>query len=147
MSPRAAWRFERLGFTAYDYVAGKADWMAAGLPTVRRDNSERRALDVADREPAVCGPTDPVSAVTAAVASKGSVLVVQDRVLFGRVRAKQLADARPDTPVEQIMESGPSTVRADEALDALLERMAAQKVNDAIVTTPEGRVLGVVRAD
>ncbi len=29
MSPRAAWRLESLGF---DYVAGKADWMASGLP-------------------------------------------------------------------------------------------------------------------
>ena len=30
MSPRAEWR---LGFTkAYDYVTGKTDWFAAGLP-------------------------------------------------------------------------------------------------------------------
>ncbi len=33
MSPRAAWRFESLGGTrVYDYVAGKVDWFAAGLP-------------------------------------------------------------------------------------------------------------------
>ena len=33
MSPRAAWRLESLGFgDVYDYVAGKVDWMAAGLP-------------------------------------------------------------------------------------------------------------------
>ena len=37
MSPRAAWRLESLGFArVYDYVAGKADWMAAGLPTERK---------------------------------------------------------------------------------------------------------------
>src|SRR5712691_518454 len=36
MSPRAAWRLERLGFTpVYDYALGKVDWMAAGLPSVR----------------------------------------------------------------------------------------------------------------
>ena len=33
MSPRAAWRLESFGFEqVYDYVAGKADWGAAGLP-------------------------------------------------------------------------------------------------------------------
>src|SRR6266511_4403171 len=33
MSPRAAWRLESMGFAeVYDYVAGKADWGAAGLP-------------------------------------------------------------------------------------------------------------------
>ena len=32
MSPRAAARLETLGFTkVYDYVNGKADWLAAGL--------------------------------------------------------------------------------------------------------------------
>ena len=33
MSPRAAWRLEATGFgPVYDYVAGKADWLAADLP-------------------------------------------------------------------------------------------------------------------
>lgn len=33
MSPRAAWRLEGLGFSpVYDYVPGKVDWFAAGLP-------------------------------------------------------------------------------------------------------------------
>ena len=33
MSPRAAWRLKAAGFgPVYDYAAGKADWLAAGLP-------------------------------------------------------------------------------------------------------------------
>ena len=33
MSPRAAWRLEAAGFgPVYDYVGGKADWLAADLP-------------------------------------------------------------------------------------------------------------------
>src|SRR6516162_4380923 len=33
MSPRAAWWLEAAGFSpVYDYVAGKADWLAADLP-------------------------------------------------------------------------------------------------------------------
>jgi rhodanese-related sulfurtransferase len=35
MSLRAAWRLEDLGFEkVYDYVPGKADWFANGLPKV-----------------------------------------------------------------------------------------------------------------
>lgn len=43
----------------YDYTAGKVDWMAAGLPTVRADRSERRALELVDRHPATCAPDTP----------------------------------------------------------------------------------------
>lgn len=145
MSPRAAWRLERLGFTAYDYVAGKVDWMAAGLPTVRSDISLRRAIEVVDPNPATCSPSDPVGAVAPIVASQGSVLVVLQGVLLGRVRSKQLSDVHPDKPVEEVMEPGPATVRADEPLDALLERLAARNVHEIVVTTPDGHLLGIVR--
>jgi CBS domain-containing protein len=43
------------------------------------------------------------------------------------------------------MEPGPTTVRAHEPLEALLERMARRGVDDMIVTTPEGELLGIVR--
>ena len=46
MSPRAAWRLERLGFTeVYDYAAGKVDWMAAGLPTEGNGTHPPRVLE------------------------------------------------------------------------------------------------------
>ncbi len=145
MSPRAAWRLERFGFTAYDYVGGKVDWMAAGLPTVRADVSERRALDVVDPGPATCAPSDPVGDVASMVAVQRSVLVVQQGVVLGRVRSKELAGVHSATPIEEVMEPGPATVRANEPLDALLERMAARNVHEMVVTTPDGHLLGVVR--
>ena len=147
MSPRAAWRRDRFGFTAYDYVAGKVDWMAAGLPTVRADRSERRALDVVDPNPATCAPGDPVGDVAPMVALHSSVLVVQQGVLLGRLRSQQLAGVGPATPVVEVMEPGPATVRANEPLHALLERMAARNVHEIVVTTPDGHVLGVVRTE
>jgi len=71
MSPRAAWRLERLGYgPLYDYAAGKVDWMAAGLPNIRADASERRALDGADREPPTCRPDELVSDLAAALARR-----------------------------------------------------------------------------
>src|SRR4051794_40740978 len=81
MSPRAAWRLERLGFTdVHDYAAGKVDWMAAELPTVRADMTQRRALDIADRDPLTCAPDTQlrVAAQHAAEARQRSVVVLND---------------------------------------------------------------------
>ena len=143
MSPRAAWRLERLGFSpVYDYVAGKVDWMAAGLPTVRAHRRERRALDVADREPPTCTPDTPVRELPAGRA----VVVVNDTgIVLGRVSRDP--DERSGPTADDVMAPGPMTVRAHEPLDPLLERMAARAVDEMIVTTPEGRLLGVVRRD
>lgn len=138
MSPRAAWRLERLGFETFDYVSGKVDWLAAGLPTVRTEPAPRRALDAADRAPATCSPATPMARL-----GPGPVIVVnQQGIVLGRVRPR---DHRPDAPAEDVMEPGPATVRAHEPLDELLERMRRRGVPDVVVTTPEGRLLGVVR--
>jgi CBS domain-containing protein len=138
MSPRAAWRLERLGFEVYDYAAGKVDWLAAGLPSTRAELGPRRALDAATRDPTTCAPDAPAATMLA-----GSVLVVNENgVVLGRVRAD---GHRPtDQPAEAIMEPGPATVRAHEPLDELLARMARRHVDEIVVTTPEGRLLGVV---
>jgi CBS domain-containing protein len=144
MSPRAAWRLERLGYgPVYDYAAGKADWMGAGLATVRADPSERRALDDADRDPPACAPDDLVHHAVARAQGATLVVVNEQRIVLGRLRVST-APAVGETRVEQVMESGPMTVRAHEPLIPLLERMARRHVGEVIVTTPEGELLGVV---
>jgi CBS domain-containing protein len=45
----------------------------------------------------------------------------------------------------ELMDPGPVTVRAHEPYGPLLERMARRHVDEIIVTTPEGELLGVVR--
>lgn len=138
MSPRAAWRLERLGFApVYDYVAGKVDWMAAGLATVRANTQERRAIDVVVDAP-TCDPATPA----ADLPGDQDVAVINDeRIVLGRVRA----GARGGAVAEDVMEPGPTTVRANEALESLIERMERRNVAEMLVTTPEGRLLGVVR--
>jgi len=141
VSPRAAWRLKRLGFTdVYDYTAGKVDWMAAGLPTVRADRSERRALELVDRHPATCAPDTPLHDLP----DGQSVIVVnEEEIVLGRVDRDQIGG--PDRTAEEAMHPGPTTVRADEPLDPLLERMRKANVTEMIVSTPEGRLLGVIR--
>src|SRR6266508_5426702 len=138
MSPRAAWRLERFGFEVYHYAAGKVDWLAAGLPTVQAQPLPRRALEQADRDPPTCTPDTPVGELDAR-----SVLVINEqRVLLGRVRP---GDHAPTARAEDVMEPGPTTVRANEPLDPLVDRMQQRKVEEIVVTTPEGRLLGVLR--
>lgn len=145
MSPRAAWRLEHLGYgPVYDYAAGKVDWMAAGLPTVRADASQRRALDGADRDQPTCDPDQLVSDVAGSPRGTTFVVINQRRIVLGRYRAGA-ASAEGAVRVADVMEPGPTTVRAHEPLDALLERMAGRGVEDMIVTTPEGELLGIVR--
>ncbi len=142
MSPRAACRLEVLGFSSvYDYVLGKADWLGAGLPTVRADLSEQRAIDVADREPLTCTPDTPVRDLPA---GRSIVVVATDGTVIGRVPGGQnREDARL---AAEVLQPGPTTVRAHEPLRPLLERMARARVTEMLVTTPEGRLIGVVHA-
>jgi CBS domain-containing protein len=145
MSPRAAWRLEGLGYgPVYDYAAGKVDWMAAGLPTIRADLSERRALDGADRDPPTCHPDEQVSGVADHHPGRNVVVVNERGVVLGRYRAGGMADDA-SRRIAEVMEPGPTTVRAHEPLAPLLERMARRGVHEMLVTTSEGELLGIVR--
>ena len=64
-----------------------------------------------------------------------------DGTLLRRVPASAL-DRDGDRRVAEIMELDPSTVRPHTAADQLADRLAEQDVRWAIVTTPEGRLLG-----
>lgn len=123
----------------FDYTLGKADWMAAGLPTVRANGTAPRALDVADRHPLTCAPDDPIGALP-----PGQLVVVTgpDAIVLGRIGLDRSGD--PRRRAEDVMRPGPTTVRADEPLDPLLERMRRADVAEMIVTSPEGSLLGLV---
>src|SRR5260370_7412693 len=81
MSPRAAWRLESLGFReVYDYVDGKNDWMAAGLPTEGTNAQHPRAGDIARKDVPTCALTEKLGDVKARVRAQGwdAVVVVND---------------------------------------------------------------------
>jgi NADPH:quinone reductase-like Zn-dependent oxidoreductase len=72
--------------------------------------------------------------------------LAQDGTLLGRLR-KAALDGDPDAAAQLVMEAGPSTVRADTKLEKLAERMRNHNLQAMVVTTPGGRLLGVVRRD
>ena len=146
MSPRAACRLETLGFfDVYDYAAGKVDWRAHNL-AAEGDDAEPPTAGRAARDDAVrCALEDRVGEVRARIADSpyGFALVVAPgSVLLGRLRGSAL-DCNPALPVEEVMEAGPSTVRPHTAASDLAKRLADRNLRWALVTDPEGRLLGV----
>jgi CBS domain-containing protein len=150
MSPRAACRLDTLGFEhVYDYVTGKLDWLARGLPREGEKADEPRAVDFAGQDVVTCALHDPVGEVRERVGASpyGFALVVSaDGVLLGRLR-KAALERDPRASAETVMEPGPSTVRADTVPARLRERLERSNLRTAVVTDPDGRLLGVVRRD
>jgi CBS domain-containing protein len=146
MSPRAACRLETLGFAeAYDYVPGKVDWRAHNLPVAGEQADVPTAGRVARDDVVTCALEDRVGEVRERIERSpyGFALVTTPGgVLLGRLRGSAL-DCDPNLSAEDVMESGPSTVRPDKEAGALAKRLAEQNLRFAIVTNPEGRLVGV----
>ncbi len=147
MSARAAWRLESLGFArVYRFVAGKANWLAFGLPSEGKDAGAPRAADVVRRDVPTCRLTDRLDAARERALTHGwdECLVLNDeRIVLGRLRFARI-EAPPETAVEQIMEPGPTTIRPDEPLSKLARRLEEKQVDRIVVATPDGRLVGVV---
>ena len=147
MSPRAAWRLESLGFTkVFDYVAGKADWLASGLPVEGKLSNYLRAGSVARADVPTCRLTDRIAdALERVQASDHCVCVVtnDEGVLLGRLGERALL-TNPEALVEEVMESGPTTTRPDDPLEVITERLQGRQVDSILVTTSDGRLVGIL---
>lgn len=148
MSPRAAWRLEALGFSeVYDYVAGKVEWLAFGLPREGTTTAEPTAGDVAQRDVPTAGLDDRLDDVRERVGAAGwdtCVVVNEQRVVLGRIGRSALRGSG-DTSASAVMTEGPSTIRPNTLLSVELERMTARNLTSVVVTTPDGRLFGALR--
>lgn len=148
MSPRAAWRLASLGYTiVFDYVAGKADWLAHALPW---DGTARLIAPHVDPHVPTCQPDETLRVVHARIERSHldlAVVVNDAGIVLGRLDATHVSDGDPDASAGQTMAEGPTTVRPSEELDALTTRMRKASVNSIIVTLPDGRLHGVFHND
>jgi CBS domain-containing protein len=149
MSPRAAWQLEALGFKdVYDFVSGKAEWISRGLPVEGTGPHYPLAGEAARRDIVYeCRLGSRVGSLRAAVGESGQsyCVVLNDQdILIGRLRKRHLQSGDEKT-VENVMEIGPTTVRATESAAALLKRMDARSVPAVLVTTAKGRFIGIAR--
>ncbi len=63
-------------------------------------------------------------------------------VVLGRLPLSK-CDCDPRLPAEDVMEPGPSTVRPHKTVATIAEQLAQKDLRWAIVTTPEGGLIGV----
>jgi rhodanese-related sulfurtransferase/CBS domain-containing protein len=149
LSPRAAARLETLSFReVYDYVAGKADWLAAGLPSEGTQANSPRAGDVA-REVPTCRPDETVAEASDRARAAGSaecIVTNNEGVVLGRLRSRALG-GDPHASVESVAEPGPSTIRPDVSLDEIVKRLRENDLGRALVTTGDGILVGVLHLD
>jgi Mg/Co/Ni transporter MgtE len=130
----------------YDYVAGKQDWLARALPTEGEKADVPIAGDVAREDAVTCQLEERVGAVRERVDKSPhsfALVVSKTGVLLGRLGATALA-ADPNATAEDAMEAGPSTVRPGEELAPLIERLRKRDLRYALVTMPDGALVGVL---
>jgi rhodanese-related sulfurtransferase len=148
MSPRAAAWLEQLGFDAYDYAVGKVDWMAHGLPMEGSEAAAPTALSFVREDVGTCGLDDDVAEVGRRIESSpyGFALVLAHGVVLGRIRRSRLADAPQAASARSVMEVGPSTTRPHTTPEELARKLRDADAETGIATSPEGVLIGVVRA-
>jgi Mg/Co/Ni transporter MgtE len=139
-----------LGFTeVYDYVDGKLDWLAAGLPTEGTSAERPRAGDVARKDVPTCNLQEPLNEVRERVRAAGwdtCVVVNDERVVFGLLRGGEL-DADRDGPVEQVMRPGPSTFRPHVPIEEMAQFMRQHDLPSSPITTSGGRLVGLLERE
>ena len=106
-----------------------------------------RAAEAMERSVPTCGRTEAVADVLARTGRDGMCVVLNEgRVVLGRLRLDRL-EASDRRPAEAAMEPGPATIRADADLSETRERMQRRGAASLLVTTPDGVLLGLLRAD
>src|SRR5262249_53336058 len=144
MSPGAAWRLEAAGFDpVYDYVAGKADWLAADLPF---EGTAQLAGTITRRGVATVAEGTPVAEAQSLLEDQGfgPVLVLnQAGGVMGAAYRDKLGAAVGEAAVGSVMRLGVSTVRPSEDAAALAHRMGQRQVTRVVVTRSDGTLVGL----
>ncbi len=71
------------------------------------------------------------------------VVTNDEGVVLGRLGERALL-TDPEGLVEQVMESGPTTTRPDDPLEAITERLRGRGVDSILVATSDGRFVGIL---
>lgn len=130
----------------YDYVPGKADWFASGLPREGRLASVATIGEAARRDVPTCAPAEKVGAVRERVHKAGwdrCAVVNKERVVLGLLRDRELS-SDPKSPVEEAMRNGPATFRSNEPVGKMAKRMQDRGATAVLVTAPDGKLVGLL---
>ena len=68
------------------------------------------------------------------------------RIVEGRLRGQALEES-PEATAEEAMEIGPTTIRPNESLEPLVERMHKRGVRTIVVSDLKGRLVGILHRE
>ena len=143
-------RLETLGFEhVYDYVAGKKDWGSFGLPREGRQAEEPSAGELARRDVPTARLGERLQDVRRRALGEGwdtCIVVADTGVVLGRLGRRALR-SEDEVAVEDAMTSGPSTERPSIGASAAAELMRRDSLRTLLITTPDGRLVGVLRRE
>lgn len=135
-----------MGFEdVYEYHGGKLDWIAHEGPIEGEQASEPKLGDFASRDVVTCGLDDRVGEVGARIERSPfpfGLVTSPGGVILGRLRSSML-DCDPALRAEEVMEAGPKTYRPHKSAAGIAADLAKRELRWAIVTTPEGELIGV----
>ena len=130
----------------YDYVAGKADWLAADLPF---EGTAQLAGMFTRRGVGTAAEGTPAAEALGLLEGQGfgPVLVLnQAGVVMGAAYRDGLVAAPGEAAVGTVMRFGVSTVRPSEDAAALAQRMGHRRVTRVVVTRSDGTLVGLLFA-
>jgi CBS domain-containing protein len=138
-----------LGFEIVcDYVAGKQDWLAFGLPVEGHLSHAGTVSQIAQQDVPVCDPSEAIGAVQERARGgdwESCVVVNTERVVLGLLRKNLWESTGSDIPVEQVMDPAPSTFRPHVTQQEMASYMQKNNMETALITTPDGKLLGLLR--
>jgi CBS domain-containing protein len=129
----------------YEYTAGKVDWLAHNLEVEGERANAPTVGRIMRHDVVRCAPTDRVADVLESIKRSPypfAVVTSAEGCVLGRVPASAL-DPSSEEPVWDVAEPGPKTFRPHHSVETVTGHLTEKNLRWAIVTTPEGRLLGV----
>lgn len=134
-----------MGFReVFDDAPGKVDWQAYGLP-VESDDEIPLVKDRLERLIPVCRLADSASVAKRAMQEIGANLcpIVNDAGIVLGLVGKDVWHAPDATPVEEIMEPAPTTIRPSVSIEEAAKMLDSYEIDSVLVTRSDGKLLGV----
>ncbi len=134
-----------MGFTnVYDFVPGKAAWLAMGWGREGTKAAKPNVGELARTDVAVCRLGQTVAEARAARDESPydfCLLTNEEGIFMGRLRGDALAGDASEL-VDKAMEGGSTTTRPSESTEALVGRMTKRGVKSIVVSDLKGRLIG-----
>ncbi len=127
--------------------AGKNGWVAFGLPVETGQDGPSMLIEQIDRQIPISGSSDSVGEAKRRAETLGfrfCAVVNEEGILLGLLKEE---DWQNDLAVaaEKVMDPGPTTLRPSSLFDEAAELLAKRKQNAILVTSSDGKLMGVFR--